>query len=82
MKSADNLFDKHREVVPYSARHTIKDRAEAAGIPTERAEYILGHVPEGSSKIHKRYGTKTPPASLLDDLLKIFAVSDWGYYEE
>lgn len=81
-KVRDEMGISAEEVVPYSARHTIKDRAEAAGIPTERAEYILGHVSEGSSKIHKRYGTKTPPASLLDDLLKIFAVSDWGYYEE
>jgi hypothetical protein len=36
---------------------------------------------ENASKVHKNYGTKTPPTSLLDDILKIFAVTDWGYYE-
>lgn len=89
-KASASLRDKLRrevgimeeDVVPYSARHTIKDRADAAGIPSERAEYILGHVSTGSSKIHKRYGTKTPPTSLLDDMLKIFSICDWGYYED
>lgn len=40
------------------------------------------HVSEGSSKIHKDYGTKTPPDVLYDDMTKIFAVTDWGYYED
>ena len=70
------------EVVPYSARHTVKDMGDAAGIQTAKTEYILGHVSEGASRVHKRYGTKTPPTSLLEDMLKIFAVKDWGYYED
>jgi integrase len=70
------------EVVPYSARHTVKDMGDAAGIQTARTEYILGHVSDGASQIHKRYGTKTPPTTLLEDMLKIFTVGDWGYYED
>lgn len=79
-----NLMDiNDPTVVPYSARHTFRDRSEvASGVPTARAEYIMGHVSEASSRIHKGYGTKTPPTELLDDLIKIFEVKDWGYYED
>ena len=69
------------EVVPYSARHTMRDRSEAANISTSRAEYIMGHKSAASSRIHQKYGTKTPPSVLLDDMIKIFNVTDWGYYE-
>jgi integrase len=70
-------------VVPYSARHSLRDMSEAAsGVTIARAEYIMGHVSEGSSKIHKAYGTKTPPDVLYDDMAKIFSVTDWGYYED
>ena len=70
-------------VVPYSARHSLRDMSAAAsGVTIARAEYIMGHVSEGSSKIHKAYGTKTPPDILFDDMTKIFAVTDWGYYED
>jgi hypothetical protein len=41
----------------------------------------MGHISDGSSKIHKEYGTKTPPEILFDDMTAIFAVSDWGFYE-
>ena len=69
------------EVVPYSARHTMRDRSEVANISTSRAEYIMGHKSAASSRIHQKYGTKTPPSVLLDDMIKIFEVADWGYYE-
>ena len=70
-----------RAVVPYSARHTLRDRSAAARIELGRAEYIMGHISDGSSKIHKEYGTKTPPEILFDDMTEIFAVSEWGFYE-
>ena len=72
---------KHEDVVPYSARHTIRDRSAAARVGLARAEYIMGHVSDGSSKIHKEYGTKTPPQQLFQDMTEIFSVSDWGFYE-
>jgi len=73
---------KKAGLVPYSARHTIVDRATAARVTPSHAEYIVGHKSEGSSAIHRRYGTKTPPKVLIDDLVAIFAVKDWGYYED
>ena len=41
----------------------------------------MGHKSEGSSKIHKQYGTMTPPEVLLEDMTKIYDTVDWGYYE-
>lgn len=73
---------KDKDVVPYSARHTFKDRATAASVDPSRAEYIMGHKSEGSSKIHKKYGTMTPPDVLLGDMTKIFNTTEWGYYED
>ena len=69
-----------RAVVPYSARHMLRDRS-AARIDLARAEYIMGHISDSSSKIHKEYGTKTPPEILFDNMSAIFSVSDWGFYE-
>lgn len=69
-------------LVPYSLRHTLKDRMAAAGIDTSLAEYILGHVSKGSSQIHKRYGTMTPPKALLDALNRAIETETWGYFED
>ena len=38
-------------------------------------------ISDGSFKIHKEYGTKTPPEILFDDMSAVFTVSDWGFYE-
>jgi len=73
---------KDKDVVPYSARHTFKDRATKASVDRSRAEYIMGHKSEGSSKIHKQYGTMTPPEVLFEDMTKIFNTTEWGYYED
>jgi integrase len=69
-------------LVPYSLRHTLKDRLAAAGVETSRAEYILGHVSAGSSQIHKNYGTMTPPKSLLELMNKTASIETWGYFED
>jgi integrase len=73
---------KDKDVVPYSARHTLKDRATAASVDPARAEYIMGHKSDGSSKIHKKYGTMPPPETLFEDMTKIFNTTQWGYYED
>jgi hypothetical protein len=44
-----------------------------------KSAIAIARATESASKVHKDYGTKTPPTSLLDDILKIFAVTDWGY---
>ena len=73
---------KNPDVVPYSTRHTFRDRSEAANISTSRSEYIMGHKSAASSRIHQKYGTKTPPTVLYEHMTKIFKVTDWGYYED
>ena len=69
------------DLVPYSTRHTFTDRAVAAGVSTDRAEYLTGHKSSSSSGIHQRYGTTTPPQILVDDMVKMFKTTDWGYFE-
>jgi len=69
------------DVVAYSSRHTFTDRAIAAGVASDRAEYLTGHKSSSSSAIHRRYGTTTPPQVLLDDMVKMFKTTDWGYFE-
>jgi integrase len=69
------------DLVPYSTRHTFTDRAIAAGIASDRAEYLTGHKSSSSSAVHRRYGTATPPQVLLNDMVKIFETTDWGYFE-
>ena len=78
----ERLNIKDPSLAPYSARHTFIDRARAAkGVSLARAEYVTGHKSEGSSAIHRKYGTMTPPQIFLEDMLSIFAVTDWGYYD-
>lgn len=70
-------------LVPYSARHTLVDRARASRtVPLSHVEYVVGHKSEGSSGMHRRYGTMTPPRVILDDLTEIFEIKDWGYYDD
>ena len=73
---------KNPDLVPYSTRHTFRDRSEAANISTSRSEYIMGHKSAALSRIHQKYRTKTPPTVLYEDMTKIFKVTDWGYYED
>ena len=70
------------EVVPYSTRHTFRDRATAAGISEAESQYIMGHVAAGSSKLHKQYGTMTPPEFMYENMIKVYQTSTWGYYED
>jgi integrase len=78
----DDLRVSDEGLVPHSARHTVIDRATAARVSTDHAQYLVGHKSSGSSAIHRRYGTMTPPRVLLDDMVRIFEVTKWGYYEE
>jgi hypothetical protein len=47
-----------------------------------KSAIAIAWATESASKVHKDYGTRTTLTSLLEDMLKIFAVTDWGYYEE
>jgi len=70
------------DVTPYSTRHTFKDRGIATGIHTAEREYMMGHKADGSSAIHKKYGTMTPPELMFENIVKIFQTKTWGYYED
>lgn len=70
-----NIYDK--EVVAYSFRHTVHDRGRAARVPTDVQQYLVGHLSPGASRIHMRYGTRTPPAALAEDMKAILAQDFW-----
>ena len=71
-----------RQAVPYSLRHTFKDRYEAAGVPAQVGEYIMGHKTKQSSKVHSKYGTGMPIQMLVDYITDITEVQDHGFFEE
>lgn len=68
-------------VVPYSLRHTLVDRFRAAEVRLDHAEYILGHISAGSSRIHADYGTTRRPETLVEPLKAAFALETWGHYD-
>jgi integrase len=71
-----------RQAVPYSLRHTFKDRYESAGVPAQVGEYIMGHKTKQSSKVHSKYGTGMPIQMLVDYITDITEVQDHGFFEE
>ena len=71
-----------RQATPYSLRHTFKDRYEAAGVPAQVGEYIMGHKTKQSSKVHSKYGTGMPIQMLVDYITDITEVQDHGFFEE
>ena len=70
------------DVTPYSTRHTFKDRGIAAEVYEAEREYMMGHKSDGSSAVHKKYGTMTPPELIFNHIVKIFQTKTWGYYED
>ena len=73
--------DDPLRLVPYSLRHTFKDRAEAA-MDSRYVQYILGHKTKDSSAVHQRYGTNAPPSALVKGMADIQALTEWGMFEE
>lgn len=73
--------DDPLQLVPYSLRHTFKDRAEAA-MDSRYVQYILGHKTKDSSAVHQRYGTNTPPSALVEGMADTQALREWGMFEE
>jgi integrase len=76
LRSADE-----RSLVVYSLRHTFTDKCRAARVPDDIASYLQGHVGKASSKIHNQYGTRTPPAVIVEEVEKAHSVKEWGYFE-
>lgn len=73
--------DDPLRLVPYSLRHTFKDRAETA-MDSRYVQYILGHKTKDSSAVHQRYGTNTPPSALVGGMADTQALREWGMFEE
>ena len=63
-------------------RHTFKDRGIAAGVYEAERKYMMGHKSDGSSAVHKKFGTMTPPELIFNHIVKIFQTKTWGYYED
>ena len=68
------------QLSPYSLRHTFKDRAAMARVPSSVTEYLMGHVSKESSKTHEKYGTGLPPKELVDWMTAIQEVQDHGHF--
>jgi len=70
------------QLSPYSLRHTFKDRAAMARVPSSVTEYLMGHVSKESSKTHEKYGTGLPPKELVDWMTAIQEVQDHGHFHD
>lgn len=73
--------DDPLSLVPYSLRHTFKDRAEAA-MDSRYVQYLIGHKTKDSSEVHQKYGTGVPPSVLVDGMISIQSLKEWGMFEE
>ena len=73
--------DDERLLAPYSARHTFMDRYRSAGVPSDVGKYLAGHKDKEANRVHESYGTRRPPAQLVEHMKAITAVKDWGYFE-
>lgn len=71
-----------KTLVPYSTRHTLKDRLVAARIDEPTRHFLLGHKSHGSSRLHDKYGTGEPPGTFLKDLEAALEQPDWGYFDD
>ncbi|MAI19564.1 MAG: hypothetical protein CNE96_09135 [Rhodobacteraceae bacterium MED-G08] len=67
---------------PYSLRHTFTDKYQAASVPQNIGEYIMGHKSKQSNKIHAEYGTGRNVKDLVKHIEAIITVKEWGYFEE
>ena len=68
-----NISD--RRLVPYSTRHTMKDKLRALQTPEDIQHRILGH---GTRTQADGYGDGTPLVHLLDVLSKAERLENWG----
>ena len=73
----DKLLILDKELVAYSFRHSIIDKARAAGLDNGIAQYLVGHKTSESSRIHVNYGTRTPPKANVDHLRRILDQDVW-----
>ena len=68
------------QLSPYSLRHTFKDRAAMARVPSSVTEYLMGHRTKQSSAIHRSYGTGLPPQELVKWMVAIQEITEHGHF--
>ena len=80
-KCIENLRPELDQVLkPYSVRHTLVVRAQAADISQAEREMMVGHSTKGSSSIHRTvYGTSDGPERMLSMFKKVDETLDWGH---
>lgn len=66
------------KLVPYSSRHTFKDRGRSARLDASILDYMQGHVTANSSRVSESYGTGLPPEQLIEDLDRLLKTEEWG----
>lgn len=62
-------------LVPYSSRHTMKDKLRTLRTPEDIQDRILGH---GSKSDADGYGDGNPLAHLQEVLVKAEMLNSWG----
>lgn len=69
-----------RELVPYSLRHTFKDKCRAVvQLSPATATYILGHGNKGDKRIHNQYGVNMPNRTVVEDMKSINSCTNWVF---
>ena len=72
-KELDILDDK--ECVPYSARHSMKDKLRVLRTPIQLQHSILGN---GEKRVSEGYGDGNPLSYLQAEIIKASELTSWG----
>ena len=71
-----------RRLSAYSLRHSFIDKMDAVEMPLGIAMYLTGHGQHDAAlRVHKQYGTGTPPEMHLKYVLKANAIENWGNFD-
>ena len=75
--------DAHRLHTAVEAlRHSFIDKMDAVEMPLGIAMYLTGHGQyEAALRVHKQYGTGTPPEMHLKYVLKANSIENWGNFD-
>jgi len=69
-----------RELVPYSFRHTFRDKCRAVKqLSPATATYILGHNSKDDKRIHNQYGINMPNNTVVEDMKTINSCTHWVF---
>ena len=63
-------------LVPYSTRHTLKDKMRVVRTPLALQLELMGH--QNSNRVADEYGDGDPPIYLRQELERATKVEEWG----